>query len=419
MAITDVNGIDLSGVTGKLIQTVPLTKNPAPQAIATDPVNGHVFVLQMESAAATPAGHMYLNRIDRKTGKLTGSMYLKGFGHGISMGAQPVGAETYLWTEVGPVSPNDGVSNSFGTAVTRFAFVHGATLDQADVPASNKFCPPGGRSTGPTVDLAGNTLTIVYIKSGVRCFTRYDLAKASTGEWVEVGETFSMPAGAETGLTFQGYTTLNGVLYVYQWKKDPVTTYPGTSFITSYSLETKAKLDSQIVTGADGLPRREPEGLAVEVDPETAETRLLFGFSDTVPGTTGRRNVTICWYPTKPAVGGVKVLSGWQNLTLAAGMNPGGAGTPRGRLIAVEGTTYLQLRGGITGNLTADAVVATLPQQLFPTRSARQSVPRNMYYGRGVCQIEANKLGELWVYGAAADNAITWIDLDSVSVAWR
>lgn len=105
MAMTDINGINLSGVTGKLIQTVPLTKNPAPQAIASDPVNGHVFVLQMESAAKTPLGNMYLNRIDRTTGRLTGSMYLTGFGHGISMGAEPVGTDTYLWTEVGPVSP--------------------------------------------------------------------------------------------------------------------------------------------------------------------------------------------------------------------------------------------------------------------------------------------------------------------------
>lgn len=418
MAMTDINGINLSGVTGKLIQTVPLTKNPAPQAIASDPVNGHVFVLQMESAAKTPLGNMYLNRIDRTTGRLTGSMYLTGFGHGISMGAEPVGTDTYLWTEVGPVSPNDGVSNAFGTAVTRFRFVDGATLDQADVPAAQKFCPPGGRSTGPSVDLANNTLTIVYFKGSVRCFTRYDLAKAAQGEWVEIGSTFELPAGAESGLTFQGYTALNGVLYVYQWKKDPVTTYPGTTYITSYSLDSKTKLDSQVVTGADGLERREPEGLAVEVDPKTGETRLLFGFSDTVPGTTGRRNVTIGWYPTQPAVDGVKVLSDWENLTLATGVKAG-AEAPRGRLVALADTTYLQLRGTLTCNLTGDALIATLPQRLWPTRTVRQNTPRNMYYGVGVCRVEANKLGELWAFGASTDNAISWIDLDCVSTAWR
>ncbi|MGW5849024.1 phage baseplate protein [Streptomyces sp. NPDC055254] len=419
MGFIDTNGIDLSGATGKLLQTMPLTKNPAPQAFATDTVNGHVFVLQLESSAGAPAGNMYLNRLDRKTGQLTGSMSLKGFGHGISLGAQPVGADTYLWTEVGPVHPNDGVSNGFGTAVTRFAFVNGATLDQADVPAAKKFCPTGARQTGPSVDLANNTLTIVYSKSSVRHFTRYDLTKATNGEWVEVGGTFTMPAGSETGLTFQGYTTLNGVLYVYQWKKDPVTTYPGTAYITSYSLDTKAKLDSQVVTGADGLERREPEGLAVEVDPGTGRTRLLFGFSDTVPGTTGRRNVTIGWYPTVPPVDGVQGLTGWEDLTLATGVGVAGGEVPRGRLVVIAGTTYLQLRGRVNCGLTGDAVIATLPQSLRPTRPARQSVPRNMNLGRGVCQLEANRLGELWAYGAAADNAITWIDLDCVSVSWR
>ncbi|MFD3541432.1 hypothetical protein ACFWUQ_18310 [Streptomyces sp. NPDC058662] len=420
MGFIDSNGIDLSGATGKLLQTMPLTKNPAPQAFATDTVNGHVFVLQLDGGTeAPPAGNMRLNRLDRTTGEVTGSMYLKGFGHGISMGAEPVGADTYLWTEVGPVYPNDGVSTGFGAAVTRFRFAAGTTLDQAAVPAAQKFSPAGAVKTGPSVDLAHNTLTICYFKDGVRLFTRYDLARAAQGQWAQVGETFTMPEGAETGLTFQGYTVLNGVLYVYQWKKAPVTVYPGTAYITSYALETRQKLDSRVVTGADGLERREPEGLAVEADPATGRNRLLFGFSDTVPGTTGRRNITVGWYPTVPPVDGVQALTDWEDLALAAGVGVAGGEVPRGRLVAIAGTTYLQLRGRITCGLTGDSVVATLPQSLRPTRTARQNVPRNMNLGRGVCQLEANRLGELWAYGAAADNAITWIDLDCVSVSWR
>ena len=82
MGTTDTNGVDLSGVTGRLIQTVDLVKGPAPQAIATDTVNGHVFVLQVESSATAPEGNLYLNRINRRTGAVTGSMQLKAFGHG-------------------------------------------------------------------------------------------------------------------------------------------------------------------------------------------------------------------------------------------------------------------------------------------------------------------------------------------------
>ncbi|MFF5787563.1 hypothetical protein ACFY8P_21670 [Streptomyces sp. NPDC012693] len=441
MAYTDANGVDLSGVTGRLIQTVDLVKGPAPQAIATDTVNGHVFVLQVESSATMPQGNMWLNRIDRRTGKVTGSMQLKGFGHGLSMGAEPVGADTYLWTEVGPLHTSMSgttVTATFGKAVTRFRFVDGSVLDGALIPQGQKFTPPGSTSgVGPSLDPVNNLLCVMYHKDGKRHFTRYDPAAAAAGSWVPVGTTFVMPAGEDVTpdvpspyplqktLVSQGFTALGDVLYSYQWApydKDANPTipseFPGIAFLTSYSWTTGARLDRQVVTNADGLTRREPEGVAVEVDPATAETRLLFGFSNTVPGTTGSRDVTIGWYPTKPAVDGVKVLADWEDLALEPGVNPG-AQPPRGRLIALAGTTYLQLRGTVTCSLTADSRIGTLPHRLRPTHLTRQNVPRNNNTGRYVCRIEADVHGALWAFGATSDNATTWIDLDGVTVAWR
>ncbi|GGT80668.1 hypothetical protein [Streptomyces lateritius] len=439
MAYADANGIDLSGVTGRLIQTVDLVKNPAPQAFATDTVNGHVFVLQVESSATSSVGNMYLNRIDRQTGVRTGHMHLKGFGHGLAMGVEAVGADSYVWTEVGPLHVTSG-GTAFGKAVTRFRFVDGAVLDGATIPQEQKFTPPGSTAgTGPSTDPVNRLLTVMYHKDGNRLFTRYDLMRAAAGEWVPAGPTFTVPAGEDITpavpspyllkpkLTFQGFAALGDVLYVYQWApydkdKDPTipSEFPGVTFLTSYSWTTGERLDRQVVTGADGLTRREPEGLAVEVDPKTQETRLLFGFSNTVPGTEYARDVTISWYPTKPAVDGVKVLSDWEDLVPAAGVVPG-TQRPRGRLIALGGTTYLQMRGILTCSpgLTSDRTIATLPHRLRPTRLIRQNVPRNNHYGRCVCRIEADVNGALWAYGASTDNAITWIDLDGVSVAWR
>ncbi|MEV4949376.1 hypothetical protein [Streptomyces sp. NPDC053755] len=439
MAYTDTNGIDLSGVTGRLLQTVDLVKNPAPQAIATDTVNGHVFVLQVESSATASAGNMYLNRIDRQTGVRTGSMQLKGFGHGLAMGVEPVGADSHVWTEVGPLHVTSG-GTAFGKAVTRFRFEDGAVLDGAAIPQERKFTAPGSTAgTGPSTDPVNGLLTVMYHQGGERRFTRYDLTGAAAGDWAPVGPTFTVPAGEDTTpavpspyplepkLTFQGFASLGDVLYVYQWApydkdKDPAlpSEFPGITFLTSYSWTTGQRLDRQVVTGADGLTRREPEGLAVEVDPATGETRLLFGFSNTTPGSEFARDVTIGWYPTRPAVDGIKVLSDWEDLVLEAGTAPG-AQRPRGRLIAMAGTTHLQLRGTLTcfPGLTADGKVATLPHRLRPTRPARQNVPRNNFHGRCVCRVEADVHGALWAYGATADNAITWIDLDGVSVAWR
>ncbi|MFJ2932198.1 hypothetical protein ACIO8G_05485 [Streptomyces sp. NPDC087219] len=439
MGTTDANGVDLSGVTGRLIQTVDLVKGPAPQAIATDTVNGHIFVLQVESSATAPQGNLCLNRIHRGTGVVTGSMQLKGFGHGLSMGAEPVGADTYLWTEVGPLqlSADDA---AFGKAVTRFRFVDGGVLDGALIPQSQKFTPPGSTSsTGPSLDPVNNQLCVMYHKDGKRHFTRYDAAAAAAGSWVPVGTTFVMPAGEDVTpevpspyplqktLVSQGYTALGDVLYAYQWapydkKNVPEIpdAFPGIAFLTSYSWTTGERIDRQVVTNADGLTRREPEGVAGEVDPATGETRLLFGFSNTVPGTTGSRDVTIGWYPTKPAVDGIKVLADWEDLALEAGVSPG-AERPRGRLIALAGTTYLQLRGTVTCSpgLTADSRIGTLPHRLRATHLTRQNVPRNNSAGRCVCRIETDVTGALRVYGATSDNAITWIDFDGVSVAWR
>ncbi|MBP2586057.1 hypothetical protein J3A78_006535 [Streptomyces sp. PvR006] len=439
MGTTDANGVDLSGVTGRLIQTVDLVKGPAPQAIATDPANGHVFVLQVESSATAPQGNLYLNRIHRRTGAVTGSMQLKGFGHGLSMGAEPVGTDTYLWTEVGPLQlSKDGTA--FGKAVTRFRFVDGGVLDGAVIPQSQKFTPPGSTSsTGPSLDPVNSQLCVMYHKDGKRHFTRYDAAAAAAGSWVPVGTTFVMPAGEDVTpdvptpyplqqtLVSQGYTALGDVLYAYQWapydkENNPEIpdSFPGIAFITSYAWTTGERIDRQVVTNADGLTRREPEGIAAEVDPATGETRLLFGFSNTVPGTTGSRDVTIGWYPTRPAVDGVKVLADWEDLALEAGVSPG-ADRPRGRLIAVAGTTYLQLRGTVTCSpgLTADSRIGTLPHRLRATHLTRQNVPRNNNTGRCVCRIETDVTGALRVYGATDDNAITWIDFDGVSVAWR
>ncbi|MFH9726434.1 hypothetical protein ACH4M4_26235 [Streptomyces sp. NPDC017254] len=440
MAYTDANGVDLSGVTGRLIQTVDLVKNPAPQAIATDTANGHVFVLQVESSATAPQGNLYLNRINRKSGTVTGSMQLKGFGHGLSLGAEAVGTDTYLWTEVGPLhTTTDGTT--FGKAVTRFRFADGEVLDGDLIPAARKFTPPGSTAgTGPSLDPVNKQLCVMYHKDGKRHFTRYDAAAAAAGSWVPVGTTFVMPAGEDltpdvpsryplqAKLVSQGFTVLGDVVYSYQWApydkdNNPTTVpseFPGIAFLTSYSWTTGARLDRQVVTNADGLTRREPESVATEVDPATGETRLLFGFSDTVPDNEYARNVTIGWYPTKPAVDGVKVLADWEDLTLEAGVSPG-AQPPRGRLISLAGTTYLQLRGTVTCSpgLTADSRIATLPHRLRATHLTRQNVARNNNTGRCVCRIETDVTGALRVYGATSDNAITWIDFDAVTVAWR
>ncbi|MGW4745456.1 phage baseplate protein [Streptomyces sp. NPDC004290] len=465
MRITDENGIDLSGATGRLLHTVDLVKGPAPQAIASDTRNGWIYVLQMESGSQEniEQGNMRLNRIDRATNKVLDSMQLKRFGHGISVGVEPGDGHTYLWTEVGPEMAysrdgNGRIKAAFGKAVTRFRYAKDTVLDAAD-PALRKFTPPGSTAgTGPSIDPVNNLLYVMHHKKGRRTFTRYDLAAAAAGTWTEKGTfvikrcedlvppqqdcvdpeaTPDVPSRhpLKTELTSQGYTVLGNVLYWYQWApyfvdEDPETPpedgYPGIAFLTSYDWtegqrpDRTGLIDRKVVTTAGGLTRREPEGAAVEVDPATGEPRLLIGFSNTVPTTTDSRDVTVCWYPTRPAVDGVRVLADWEDLALET-IVQAGPQRPRGRLISYAGTTYLQLRGTLTAapGLTQDTKIGTLPHRLRPTAPTRAGVPRNNHAGRCVCRVETNVSGDLWVYGAYSDNAITWIDLDGVSVVWQ
>ncbi|MFE3070775.1 hypothetical protein [Streptomyces sp. NPDC059247] len=446
---TDENGIDPTGPAGRLIQTAGLAQNPAPQAIATDTENGYVFVLQLESGetAERTSGNLYLNRFDRRTGALIDWMRLVGFGHGLSLGAEPVGTDTYLWTECGPLhvttpdDPKDAVA--YGTAVTRFTYEKFTVRDAGD-PDLTTFTPPGGSTaTGPSYDPTTTppTVTLMHIRGKTRYFTRYDAAGAATGTWTPIGTPVTMDRTQKTAvvadnvpttvplaenLSFQGFQTLGSVLYVYQWAKytEERGTFPGHTLLRRFSWTTGLPLDAKprIVTAAPGLKRREPEGLAAETDPATGRPRLLFGFSNTVPGTTGRRDVTICWYPTDAPVDGVQVLADWEDLPLdtGKGLSPG-AERPRGRLVVLAGTTYLQLRGSVSVSpgLTEDLRIATLPHRLRPTVRIRHNAPRNNHKGRAICQVEADIHGELLVLGATPDNAITWVDLAGVSAVWR
>ena len=50
-------------------------------------------------------------------GTIIGGMYLKGFGHGVSIGVEPADTSACLWTETDSVP--DGSDTDFGTKIAR------------------------------------------------------------------------------------------------------------------------------------------------------------------------------------------------------------------------------------------------------------------------------------------------------------
>lgn len=409
MAHSDL--IDLAGPWGRILSGTPLnheTHTRAGQAMAVDPVTHELFVVQVRDEPTD--GNLCVYRIDRRTGRPIDNMHLNGFGHGNQIGAQRVGGTTYLWTDAGPLI------DKYGTRVARVPYRPGQTLTMSSAGVSVPFRPtPDATETSPNVDPVYHRLTIRWV-IGDRAFYRQYPIDPVTGDvtWSPI-RTIELPKGgfftdAHTP-TPQGFASLGEHLYVYTGSPNA-----DNAHITALSwADGSVVAGPQHITAVPGVERREPEGMCIE--PMGDEARLLFGFSGSH---TTPREETICFLSTDAPVQGVKLLTDWTAITGVSGASPQtGVNSPRGRLVSLAGTTYLQLRGIFDCDITAEGQFAQLPPTLTPSRTVRADVTRNNQGGRCVCRVEANADGKLSVFGPTSDNRITWIDLDNFSAAWR
>ncbi|MFI8520645.1 hypothetical protein ACIGEZ_22890 [Streptomyces sp. NPDC085481] len=423
MSVTIAGQIDIAGPVGKLLHRRPLKNETVMQSFGIDPVSGDIYVLQImeggvqlsgESAPVPWAtrltdGDLCLTRLS-PAGAITGYMYLRGFGHGVNLGVDNRNGAVWLWTETAssPNSRNEG----FGTAVTSFPFASGTVVDYGSSAHTPPFKPdPAARGVTPTIDRSAGELVLRFNLGGVMTFDRYDLAKATAGEWERL-QRLSVTLPPE-GVDFQGYASHNGVLYTLQGQGLSKVPLPGNTYITAIEWATGAVLDRQHITAGPGLEHREAEGMTVTV--QDGVPHLHFGFACEDPGP---RTCTILTLSGAPETDGVKVLTDWQPITLAAGVTVD-QNAPRGRLISLAGVTTLQLSGGVKGSFSADAVIGYLPDSLTPSMAARASVARNSNGGYAVARVEAGTDRELRLFGGRTTNVITWAQLDSFSAVWR
>ncbi|MFF5504006.1 hypothetical protein [Streptomyces roseolus] len=116
---------------------------------------------------------------------------------------------------------------------------------------------------------------------------------------------------------------------------------------------------------------------------------------------------------------GCQTVVDWTAITPAAGITPDAAAPLQARVIRLAGTEFLQLRGTLSCNLTADATLGTLPATIVPPKLTRGVVPRNNSLGINAIRVEANTARALKVYGPQSSNPVTWIQLDSFSSVLR
>ncbi|GAA3507969.1 hypothetical protein GCM10023075_66250 [Streptosporangium album] len=266
---------------------MPLHDVTVMQSFAFDDVNGHLYVVQLmagglqlpgepepvSGAVRAKNGDLCLTRLDRD-GRETGHMYLLGFGHGVQIGAEPQGRDTFLWTEVDSVS-DDGVSG-WGSRLCRFPFVDGSVLTP-DSPGLVRHVPvPGADRTTCGIDPVNRRLVMRHRVDGAFRYALYDLKDVRRHRY----DPLAVVAQPELTYSFQGYATYGSYLYLLEGTSGAA---PGNTYLTCVDWRTGAVVDRQFVTDGAEVEFREPEGMAIQVA-GPKEVRLCFGFASGVAG---------------------------------------------------------------------------------------------------------------------------------------
>ncbi|MFE0778276.1 teichoic acid biosynthesis protein C [Streptomyces sp. NPDC058861] len=326
--------LDLNSPSENWIREKPTRDSTILQSIGYDNANGHIYLAQVtqgglkltgesgpvSSADRNRRGDLTLTKWDM-SGNTLGYMYLRGFGHGMSIGVEPVGGKAYLWVEADGVEVVDvaGKASSRGTRLARFPFVNGQVLDTTS-PTLAKYTPaPGSTINTASVDPVYGRLAVRYRDTdGVMKFQVHDLDLARLGIWTQPLASISEPKITSVPgwpLTtyghpyLQGYAVVGRYLYLYHGNnygfvenidgQDVVISKPGVgnTFLTSVDLTTgtfapapPATFDKDVnplhTTAAYTLDYREPEGLGVYV-PDLSKPGVFsigMGFASGEPG---------------------------------------------------------------------------------------------------------------------------------------
>lgn len=276
--------LSLSGPT-KVHSKLRLASVTVAQSFAYDPTTEQAYVAQV-SVGGERAGHLTISRVDWATGKVTGVMRLRGFGHGVAIGVEPNPESklsprgAWLWVECGPIVRVNGSAR--GTRIARLAFVPGRTVTCSKgrftaknaagskvTPAVTILDPPGSRCT-PSVD--GETLGLRWWFKGGYRWAAYDLEAAKRGRVKPL--TTAQPLDAD-GL-FQGWCLHGSQAYCLLGKAGQPATVAVLNLLTG---------DTAVhSTGVHESGYSEPEGIAV------VNGRIQIG---TATGRVGARRFTV------------------------------------------------------------------------------------------------------------------------------
>lgn len=248
------------------------------QSFTFDNQNRRLFVAQLQDG--TSGDDLCISQLSF-SGELLGYMHLNGAGHGVSIGVEPVGSDSYLWVETDSSNTTD---SGRGTALLRFKFADRKT------PTGKKFLT-GSKTITCATDPVNQRIAIRRSEGGEMYYSIFPLESAARGDFSQPLARFPQPALSGSAVVFQGYTIYGQYLY----------TLDGTghadaadinSYVTAIDMLT-GKVKSRALTKAGkSLVFREPEGMAI-YRTTAGETRLFLGFAsrDTLSGSDRYANL--------------------------------------------------------------------------------------------------------------------------------
>ena len=276
-----------------MLTNVTLRDTSIMQSFAYDDVNQVWIFAQVQQSGRfgkTASQHAYdgdltLTKVSQ-SGAILGYMYLNGFGHGLSIGVEPVGTTTYVWAESNSVyfeAMGSALANGYGTKIARFGWKNSATYSCSSAGITTYGVNGGAPEQSPYVDYRRNRIAVQYWSTTFNTFrwAIYPLDQFKARDYTPVIR-FSWPAELND-ITDQGWAYVNDSMMLNYngnayGSSNPA---PGNATLFKVSLPGSQPVvaDSTLVTSAGSLSPREPEGLNI-LDTDN----VCVGFTSGPPG---------------------------------------------------------------------------------------------------------------------------------------
>lgn len=242
-------------------------KHHAMQGMAFDTENGHMFIVQVRDGSS--GDDLCINRLDG-SGKITGTMHLDKAGHGVSMGVEPQGKDSYVWVECDSNASDD---SGRGTALARFKFVDG------EAPSGVKKFFTGSKTITCATDPVNKRILVRRKESGKFTYRLYDFASidVENGTFTDELAKITQPKLGNGSVTFQGYAVFGSYLYTLDGDGH-ADAADINSYVTATDLNTGKIVQRSLTKAGKSLIFREPEGMAVTRTAD-GEVRLCLGFA--------------------------------------------------------------------------------------------------------------------------------------------